>query len=576
MITTVIGYKNTGLTVNNSLDNINKLESLGFQSLSFPDIAILQDRGNVSIRIETDWNTVKDVDYIKINNTAYWCTGISMLNENVAELSLQEDYITTVGINNINVISGQCERRHVSDDIIFKNTIPEPFTPQNTLELDYGTSNIGGDNNSDYYNVILSTVDFNKLDYTAQTYVDSVKNLDVTVPLLPLPNDEYTVYAMRIDDTSTSETIRQCTIGCTSAYEFNADAVQQIRSLGIESGIIASYNIPKSYFNTVLVNGQYKRIIGNYNEYTSTLNPKYSTTIKNNKTFSGQFQSYVIMSPCSGETKEYRVEDIYDENLVNIIWCTTADGRFNGYPMCKPKTYHNQSNKNWLTGIKGVQWQNSPISYAFASGYTELLTTSFKNMIRSTRNELLSVPSKIGSIVLGTQQPKTTMTSAGGGYWNELVTMKIHTTPGSVSPSAMSGVQGLGSSGANIINNAFDTFQDLRQGFFTKPDMDYAVIPNLQDYLGNNFFELRYRLSEADTIRFDHFLTQFGYAVDEELTNNVFIGRTKFNYVKASDVNLKTNRSYYETMGVISQLNKGVRIWHVAPSFEAMLDNPIG
>ena len=115
----------------------------------------------------------------------------------------------------------------------------------------------------------------------------------------------------------------------------------------------------------------------------------------------------------------------------------------------------------------------------------------------------------------------------------------------------------------------------LTNSMQVRPDVQFSVIPTLQNYVGNYFIEYRYRLSASDMSRFDDFLTQFGYAVDEPLTKDCFTGRTNFNYIVADSVNIKSSAPLYLREGVINQLQSGVRIWHTKPSRDKLLNNPI-
>ena len=98
MVASVTLYYETGLSPGNCLDSISKLSSLAFTSKTFPNVAIKQDRGRVDIRINATYADVKNADYCKINNNCYWITNIVMLNDNVAEVKLKQDCLTTVGI----------------------------------------------------------------------------------------------------------------------------------------------------------------------------------------------------------------------------------------------------------------------------------------------------------------------------------------------------------------------------------------------------------------------------------------------------------------------------------------------
>ena len=103
-------------------------------------------------------------------------------------------------------------------------------------------------------------------------------------------------------------------------------------------------------------------------------------------------------------------------------------------------------------------------------------------------------------------------------------------------------------------------------------------------YVGNKFFLVRHRLSDADTIRYDKYLTAYGYSTSEPLTAECFTCRQYFNYVRATDVNIEfksgtPNFGLRTRQQIANQLNAGVRIWHVLPNSEtgrsAFDNNPI-
>ena len=176
MVATVRCYYNTGLTPTNCLDSSSLLDSIGFEYKDFPNIAIKQDRGIIDIRINTTYDNIKDADYCKINDNCYWITNIVMLNDNVAEVVLQQDCLTTIGIYplfKLNVISGWCTRRHVLNDGLYENILDEPFVPTNELEIDRGTVIIGSDDTG-FYNVALSSVDLLNITETASKLLDKI------------------------------------------------------------------------------------------------------------------------------------------------------------------------------------------------------------------------------------------------------------------------------------------------------------------------------------------------------------------------------------------------------------------
>lgn len=582
MIASVKAYYNTGLQVNNSLDNISLLDSLGFSSRTFDNIAIKQDRGRINIRINTTYANIKDADYIKINDVGYWVTGINMLNDNVAEVGLQQDFVTTVGIANIEVVSGWCTRKHVTSDTIYANIIEEPFTPTNELIVE-GCSQIyngsTGGQATGHVNIVLSNIDLLNLQNVAEAYLDS-DNDKVLVPQLPIISvDTQTQYTSHPLESLTGYSN---TISMTAAYNPNDISVmagiKQLRSLGIESAIGASYQLPN---NWARVTGS--GLISSIEDISADTRSALTAipgTYKNNKVYSGQFQKYMIYSICSGSFSEFKPEDIVDSNGV-IWWHLWADTRYNGYPACRPSFFKGSNNYSNFGIVKGAGWQQTPFMYTVGqSGYAVNISDAAKGYAQQIANNTGNALSVIGGIA-------ATGITMGSGYNSEMSAAAANFSFSQADAidqryalqSVNSGV-GLGSRAAGVVNNAFANKRSflnaIRQNLRPSPDLYFAQIPQLQDYVGNNFYELRYRLSDNDMTRFDNFLTQFGYAVDEVFTASCFSGRTHFNYVQGEDVVLKKSGvPQYLLNGMSEVINSGVRIWHTAPAHSKLLDNPI-
>ena len=131
------------------------------------------------------------------------------------------------------------------------------------------------------------------------------------------------------------------------------------------------------------------------------------------------------------------------------------------------------------------------------------------------------------------------------------------------------------SAGARLAMNRVNFNDNVRSLLKATPEIQFPVVPQLQDFIGNKFYEMHYRLSNTDMTRFDNYLTQFGYAVSEKLTTACFTGRTHFNYVQGEDVTLNATAPLYLRNGAAEQIMNGVRIWHTKPSSSALVDNPI-
>lgn len=562
MVASVTLYYETGLSPGNCLDSISKLSSLAFTAKTFPNVAIKQDRGRVDIRINATYADVKNADYCKINSSGYWVTGINMLNDHCAMVLLQQDYLTTIGVSNLSIVSGWCTRRSVSDDTLFKNTLPENFTPSQELVVSGCTEISNGSSETGHINVLLCNLDILNLTDLAKAYTATLagKDVNVVVPKLPSISDGGTKYYFHPQGASNTYSTN---IAMTKAFNPNntkvKEGVSEVRALGIESCIGASYNLPLQWVDaTEDGNGVYTMFVDKWKNTKSSLSTHWGS-YKNNKVYSGQFQSVVCYSICSGEQNTFKVEDIVNSDG-NIVWTLFADLRYNGYPACKPSTYRNKQNSSMFGVVKGANWQQTPFMYTYgSSGYAVGLQSAAQNYVANQLGVAGGIVGSGANIVSG--MVGSDLSGGEAQANNFALGTKI----------VSNGI----SAGARLAMNRVNFNDNVRSLLKATPEIQFPVIPQLQDFVGNKFYELHYRLSNTDMTRFDNYLTQFGYAVSEKLTTACFTGRTHFNYVQGEDVTLNAPAPLYLRNGAAEQIMNGVRIWHTKPSSSALVDNPI-
>ncbi|MBD5522500.1 MAG: hypothetical protein HDR03_14975 [Lachnospiraceae bacterium] len=608
MVKTVTLYKNTGITPSNVLDNKNILSA--FETVTCPSIAIKQSRGLISIRVSQTYETIMSCDYAKIGeDDCYWITGINMLNDNVAELTLLYDVITSVGVQNIQVVSGWCVRRHVNNDELFDNTIDEPFVATESFKLDEGGMYPNPNTSEVPLSYVLSTVDLSEEVDTSKLYEwtqgesqEEDNPFGCFVPDIPKLTS-FTKYkipkaffggdedngVVNTGDITYAETVTPGTCLYSLENQTVRDSITTLLAVGAPNVILDSYTVPSEYGvginadnpNDLLKVTEFPAVAY---EFTSSLETEYGKelNIKNKKAYSGQFNKYTVLSICSGESCEFKVENIVDENN-SVKYKCTADIRYNGKPWIFPAVYFKNNNVHMLGLVGGSVWQRAPLvtSSQTGVGMQSYMLERQRDMqgVSNVMNGIDSMLGLAGSLIgLGMSSNGVSVTGQAGGLYQQIQNPNgvTYQSQGSVNGgiSAPRGVfGGLGSLYNQQIQNEM-SYNQLKIASQT-PNIMFGRVPSLQDIVGNVFYDYRIRLSDNDLVRFDNFLTQYGYAVNESLTSQVFSGRVNFNYVQAKDAVVKIDGDLSLENMVASTLNSGVRIWHVAPNNQAMTDNPI-
>lgn len=570
MIANIFGYKNTGFSRNNIPENKTLLQTVPY--ITFDAVWVLQDYALSRIRAKGIWSDFEGLDYISIGDTYYFVEGLNMVNENTCEIALSIDVFTTVGLENINIVSGWCTRRHVTDDTLFSNTLPEPFEPQQTDEIGYTDLS---PTSYETTTILGSTISL-EVDTTemyAKTFSDAATDLSVTVPLVPTIEEE-TEVRLTVDDTVLTKRLPN-----TSLYSMNGgrspyimQALKIVRSLGLDSCLVCCYSLPVEYIKELhyaSVDKNYLTYIqSRYIEQDSNLKYKWSDTIKNNKVFNGQFNVYTLYSKCSGDRLDFPANEIYDgeESPVFVKFC---DASPEGRPYCRPRTVKgftvNEANA-FVGCVCGEQWQNTPFTYLGASG----IEIARRNLIYDKQKNQYAYMSGFRNS-LGSLSDTASEFNALDAIYNP---KKLLDTVFGSSNKALD---------INTNRKIYQTqlkqneFNYLASNVVQPPDVMFPRAHSLQDYTKNGFFVTRTRITDADAQRLDRYLTMYGYAVSEPLTEECLKGRKYFNYVQATEVTVKVGvviPMYLKQM-ITNVLESGVRIWHVLPDDSYYNNNPI-
>lgn len=548
---------------------------------TFPAVYLRQDASLAVIKLKAEWEQVENADYARVGDKYYFVIGVNMTTPETAHVMLQMDYFTSAGgIDNITFLSGWCKRSHTGMNDLFGNTLDEPWMPSRDMVLEEPYYIIQDEDGGVQYTIVGSTVDLLQQERVAEVYESIATDLDsaVTVPKISAI-EEGTLCRMEIPD-GLNGTIKDNKLPNCRLYNFAMlevkDGVQAMRSLGIDNAITACYTIPLGFLAYTIPAGG-----TNYSEITirmrkheaSTLPYKYATpgfTIRNTKVFN-LYNQYQLLSICSGDGLDFEASQIYKSGDLWPDFTVFADPSPNGCPYIQPDYFEGRPNRPFSQCVQGMPWQNTPLSFSEKSGYLVdnqqfqrraiNPVNSYKQMV--TNNTIRSVTGALDLVFGGSQN-----NSDEGGNGLSL-------------PSAT----GVANWGLGVYNNAkneaaaLQNLSNMRYDFNVAqniriPEIAFPRDESIQVYVGNGFCVVQRHLHPSDAKKLDLFLTQFGCTQDKKLEKQDFVNNQYFNFVQATGVNISSPVGLRYRQGIISQLEEGVRLWHVLPNYDAMEYNP--
>lgn len=615
-------YLDTGFSYENIPDSASLLNNPNVKFIDVDAVWLYQNQEQGVIRVKSTFDNIYPVDYCRIGSSSYYfVTNVTMINPNTAELSLVIDAITTIGLNNItdNLAGGWCTRRCVTDDTLFNNCIDEDFVPTQPLEND--TQDIKISNNGIL--AIVSSIDLSKVsELLSQGYKNTIEStsVDVSVPTVPAINFKYTKITIDYQGLKLTRELvgkRMYLVGITDGDTQDnmlINALTTVWSLGLFDAIAGIYYLPIGEEGT-----------GSNFTYDATLNIgddlfwiseltvhggffkldripfKWNTpNVKNNKVFATKYNTYRLISMVSGNEANYYAGDIYD-NLNNPDAPNIAiniDGSDNGTSYAKPEYIRgvdlSQTSKKFeimRDAVTGGDWVSLNYNQARPKGIIKTLNSL--NLSRA--NTVLNIPSKIlsnlslpnlsknGNIYESMTMPYSPSSSLvsqqqiAGGAIDQVSPITGYNYFGNPRigsfGNVLGAISGLKDSAVGLLANS----QELANAFIQSPETWFPIDNTLSLFYGNSYYVIRERLSDEDTLKFDKYLTMYGYKVNEPLTKECFYGRQYFNYIKAEGINIKTiNRVPLRLKQIaIEQLQGGIRIWHTLVNSNAYNNNPI-
>lgn len=577
----VTGYKNTGFNSTNIPGS--KALLLSMPSIALATSDVMQQDFLQSLTVYANWETINEIDYLTVSDACYIVTGITMTSPDVCVLSLQYDALTSlggaeiVGTSALPILDGYTERVCVDSDTYGAHTAAESFTPAKPLELVKG-SLIGDDGSTTgAHTFVVSTVDLTDDGKTAITYTDTSTETPttVTIPSLKAASGDQHFY-MKLPDGTTKTTINPG----TRVYNGDVDTVkaniQRARECGLDAGILGQYIVPNSYVSTVeTTTGAVSSLVGQTLTASSGLPLAYAT-VKNQKALCGELNKYLLMSLGSGDSAEYKPEDINDGNTSPnfVVYC---DPRYQQKPYCRPASYLKDTTNLYLQALPGAPWADAPLRYNTASG-SQLDKISYDAEVKGRTSENYynlaeKTAGKAGSGAVG-------MVSGLVGTANRFLSGLgiLATTPtdsdlGAANYYTMGDVTRMRNAQEATATGASLSYM---RGQYVAPSVVFPRSDTMRDFYGNGFQVYRYRLSDTDLARYDEYLTMYGYSETKPLEAKDFTCRTYFNFVSCSSVTLGGGAPRWKREAAAAQLRAGVRVWHSAPNTNVYVTgNPI-
>lgn len=668
-------YMNTGFNSMNSPDKVSLLETAAQSKLTLPslDIYQIQELDSVVLNVPS-YSSIRDADYALIVNDQdatdfgfFSVENITMTDMHTAVVDILINPVLTVvgttGLSALEFTDGMCSRHHVSrsDDLFGNYCEEDPFlTPAETMLYDYSIPNFKGPNDTDTPITIIETTvnlyDMYKRSKDAQLKMKAIDywSDDDNIVTVPEVTSGQPSSYVKMGYGSTSQDYYSTLIPNATFYipdwqaidpipsqnpppyepsNWIPDALTYIRSLGVESCIIAQYSIPQfmiansvispdsGYSPTpgsveVLKVGLVDTLSGKFHSADSQLpflHP-YSHTVRNNRIYYGDNVRYNIVSIASGNKASFLPEEIYTGSISPVV-DMRVDPRPDGCPYFMFHSYRGivGSDLFFTNAVKGLNWQNVPLVFNQASGSLinqYYFNATDANYRQNANRELFENDPTTGQPILSTIRDVSDILASVGGVAGGLSGSSSAADESifnygtgrardlNVSKSGISGGTSLGAAlsipGAAVnagiktgsrnkrkgyIKDAYDINHNtelqnlLVQNNVVAPSVNFPISESIRDFVGNTCLVYRTFYTENDVARIDKMLTMYGYRHTTPIETWLLTNRSKFNYIEAKGVSIK-NAGVPKWLrdAITAQFESGVRFWHVPIDTTAYTD----
>lgn len=533
-------YFKTGITSSNIYYNPASVDSHA-RSQVITDMAsrmLLSPVMQVQIGDVMDFVKAQEIDYAKItyqsNDYYYFVDGVEPLAASGFVLTMSVDALSTLNCLSKNTVTGNVSRRllsyeEVNDyDAAVKKTLNEPFQPMYAKVYDSHHSIVGFTDLT--ANLVSATVDLRKISYEAKDYIDKKTFNFVTVPKLP-PMDEYTNFFVKGLNNGGNFSSAGLSL-FNGRDEKIKKGIDDARSLGVESAVQASYNLPAVYGIQDDLDAQFISLVSSEVKTTTADIELEPVKVENKKALTLN-QTVTLMSLVSGDQQTYSLNQL-NSDFTFKYW---SDPRPDGNPFCRPASI--QGDNNVMYGaVVGAQWTTQPIGFEQMSG----LAVAQRRYRTGLIENWASAPGKIMS----------------GAASSGMQGAKVGGVKGAVAGAVGGAVEETVGALWGLRKNKL-AFEEQTQ--LSPPEIAFAIAPGMQNFIGNDFSVIRERLSDRDIKAFDKFLHNYGESVNEVYEQNMLLTRPNFNYIQFSDVEVLEGQSWLIVLAEAA-LQGGTRVWH--------------
>ena len=568
---TVRVYKNTGFNKNNIPDRPALLDTCVY--IDLPAIDVIQDRVLQSISVKATYTQIKDADYVKIGNSQYYIVSGApvMTSSDVATIPLLFDYLLSAGgiVNsNLKIADGITERFHPrsSDDVF--GAFPgydALMTPCDPLVLHSEFLK----QTTPYYTFVETVLDLEAMssDDSAETYTDPVSGETVTVPQT-IPASSSTSYSMNsVSSDAAGTKVYRYFDGAGAISAKIRDGISKAFALGIQNGgVINKVRMPYGSITVVMDDLSNSNGVASMSSQAVTLTP--TDTAFNFAQFSGHKNkkleysdlcNYGIMST-SGEQVTFDPQSIYVSGATSPTITEWDDPHLNGKPYFRFSSVEGDSSFAgfWKNCISGLQWKQVPMVFTEKQGSAiDKIKYSRDMYINEVRHGQQKIEGVIGTAA-GMAQGAISGANAGG---------IVGGLVGGLTQFA-SGMWQQGKQEALYQDEKLRQVENFALSQrVVQPQVQFPYNSDvIRDFMGNGVLMYRYLYSAADAARIDNLLCMYGYEFHKKLEKNDFLSRSKFNYVKATNVSFTCDMfPQWMLNGMAMQVQGGVRVWHVLP-----------